>query len=216
MAPRHTYSPAHAARHLRAADPVIGALLDRYGPLPPRADSDAYAELLRAVLYQQLAGAAARTIERRWRALYGAEDAVPTPEQILDTPDEAFRGAGVSRQKAGYLRDIAAAALDGRVDFPALESLPDDEVVERLTAIRGVGTWTAQMLLLFHLDRRDVLPTGDYGLRRGMQLAYGLPEPPQPAEMQQIAAPWSPYRSIASRYLWLLVSAPASGRRSAT
>lgn len=208
MPRRLSFSLAHAYRHLRAADPVIGALIDSVGPYRPRPADDGYAQLLHAILFQQLASAAATTIERRWHLLYGSEDTIPTPTEILQTTDEAFRSAGVSRQKANYLRDIALHVQDGRIDFADLDQLTDAEVAARLTAIHGVGEWTAQMFLMFHLGRPDVLPTGDHGIRRGMEAAYGLPKLPTPTEMRRIAEPWTPYRTVASWYLWQHLSQP--------
>jgi DNA-3-methyladenine glycosylase II len=189
-----------AISHLSAADPVLAGLIARIGPIDARPAGDPYPELVRAIIYQQLAGAAAATIERRFRALY-PDSRVPTPEELLSTPDEALRGAGVSRQKIGYLRDLARHAAEGRISDD-LRTLPDEEVITRVTAVKGIGRWTADMLLLFCLGRPDVLPVGDLGVRRAMQRAYGLPALPKPAEMETLAAPWRPHRGMASRYLW--------------
>lgn len=205
MPRRLPFSIARANAHLRAADRVLARLIDAHGPYQPRPVDDPFDFLLRAILRQQLAGAAAATIERRWRALYGAEgqlDARPAPRAILRTSDDAFRAAGVSRQKARYLRDLAAHALDGRADFAALPRLPDDEVIARLTVVHGIGEWTAHMFLMFALGRPDVLPVGDLGVRHGMRIAYALAEPPTTAQAREIAAPWAPYRSVGSWYMW--------------
>ena len=191
---------AAAVAHLRAADPVLAGVIDRVGEVTLRPEGEPYQELVRAILYQQLAGAAAATIERRFRALYG-DGRVPAPEELLATPDEALRGAGVSRQKIGYLRDLAEKAAQGLIGDD-LRLLPDEEVIARVISVKGVGRWTADMLLLFCLNRPDVLPVGDLGVRKGFQRAYGLPDLPKPAEMERIAAPWRPYRSVATRYLW--------------
>ncbi len=202
MASRLRFSAARAYAHLRAADPAVGALIERHGPYRPRPSGDAYSALVRMILYQQLAGAAAAAIERRWRALYDDPDAVPTPAQILATSDERFRGAGVSRQKASYLRDLAQHVADGRLAFGGLDGLPDEAVAQRLTAVHGIGEWTAHMFLMFHLGRPDVLPVGDLGVRSGMRAAYGLAATPTPERAREIGAPWAPYRSVGSWYMW--------------
>ena len=207
MPPRIRFSAAAAYRHLSAADPVLGALIEEHGPYTPRPAMDHYEALLRTILFQQLAGAAARTIQRRWLALYGdgpagGEGRYPTPEELLATADEAFRACGVSRQKAGYMRDLAAHVLDGDLDLDALPSLPDDEVTTRLTAVKGLGEWSAHMFLMFQLGRPDVLPVGDLGVRIGMGIAYHLDGPPTPAEARVIGEPWTPYRSVGAWYMW--------------
>ncbi|MPZ98183.1 MAG: DNA-3-methyladenine glycosylase 2 family protein [Dehalococcoidia bacterium] len=199
---RLRFSPAKAYRHLAAADPVVGDLIERHGPYRPRPSGQPYHSLLRAILYQQLAGNAAAAIERRLHAIYDTGERPPTPTELLATTDEAFRGAGVSRQKAGYLRDLAQHMVDGSLDFTDIEGLTDDEVVTRLTAVKGVGEWTAHMFLMFQLGRPDVLPVGDLGVRKGMQVAYGLDEAPTPARALEIGGPWAPYRSVGSWYMW--------------
>ncbi len=207
MANRLRFSARTAYAHLREADPVVGALIAQHGPYAPRPGGDPYASLVRAILYQQLAGSAARAIQRRFYLLYGDDqERTPTPADILGTSDEALRGAGVSRQKAGYLRDLAQHCADGALDFARIAKLPDDEVIEQLTAVHGVGEWTAQMFLLSELGRPDVLPIGDLGVRNGMQVAYGLADSPTPARAKEIGAPWAPYRSVGSWYMWRAVS----------
>jgi DNA-3-methyladenine glycosylase II len=191
-----------ALAHLRAADPVLAKIMDIAPPYAIVRRPDPYASLLRTILFQQLAGAAAAAIQRRWLALYGDDGRAPTPAQLLSTTDEAFRSAGVSRQKAGYMRDLAQHVADGRLDFAALATLPDDEVVKRIVAVKGFGEWSAHMFLIFHLGRPDVMPVGDLGVRNGMRLAYGLDATPTPARAREIGAPWSPYRSVGSWYRW--------------
>lgn len=207
MTSRLRFSAARAYAHLRAADPVVGELIGQHGPYRPRPSHDPYAALVRMILYQQLAGAAAAAIERRWRSLYPHPEATPTPTEILATSDEQFRGAGVSRQKASYLRDLAARVAGGDLAWEGLDTLPDDAVSSHLTAVRGVGEWTAHMFLMFHLGRPDVLPVGDLGVRSGMRAAYGLDEMPTPARAREIGAPWAPYRSVGSWYMWRAVEA---------
>ena len=189
-------------RHLRRVDAVLGRLIDECGPYPPRSPGNPYEALIRSIMFQQLAGAAASAILGRLLALYGSDERFPTPEELLGTTDEEFRAAGVSRQKSGYLRDLARHLQDGSLDLGELPASDDAEVIERLTVVRGVGVWTAQMFLMFQLGRLDVLPVGDLGVRRGMQVAYGLEEAPSPAEATGIGAPWSPYRSVGAWYMW--------------
>jgi DNA-3-methyladenine glycosylase II len=203
MAKRLRFSATAAYRHLRAADPVVGRLIEQHGPYRPRPAMDHYESLLRTILFQQLNGTAASTIQRRWMDLYGGR--YPTPPELLATTDEAFRGTGVSRQKAGYMRDLAAQIIAGHLDFAGIEALPDDEVVERVTQVKGLGEWSAHMFLMFQLGRPDVLPVGDYGVRNGMRVAYGLPELPGPAQALEIGEPWAPFRSVASWYMWRAV-----------
>ena len=209
---RLPFAVTRATRHLEAADPVLRGLIAEHGPYTPRPGDDPYATLVRTILFQQLAGAAARTIQRRWFALYGAEDRPPRPRDILNTTDEQFRGAGVSRQKAGYLRDLAARLDAQNLDLNALPAQPDDEVVTTLTSVRGIGDWSAHMFLMFELGRPDVLPVGDYGVRHGMQVAYHLDDLPGTARAREIGAPWAPYRSVGAWYMWRAVEATLPAR----
>lgn len=199
---RRKFSIRRASAHLRAADPVLARLIDEHGHYEPRPSDDPWAALVRAILFQQLAGPAASAIMRRWFAFYGDEDATPTPEQILATTDEEFRSCGVSRQKTSYLRDLALHASDGRLKFARHNRMSDDEVIAALTEVKGIGEWTAHMHLMFHLGRPDILPVGDLGVRKGMQLAYGLVAMPTPKEAIDIGAKWAPYRSVGSWYMW--------------
>jgi DNA-3-methyladenine glycosylase II len=205
LAQRLRFSAAAAYRHLRAADPVVGGLIEEHGPFTPRPSGDPYGQLVRSVLFQQLAGAAASAIQRRLYAVFGDESRTPAPEELLTLDDDAYRSVGISRQKAGYLRSIGEHVVEGELDFDGLDALDDREVIERLTAIRGVGEWTAHMFLMFQLGRPDVLPTGDLGVRKGMQVAYGLDEEPSPARAAEIGAPWAPYRTVGSWYMWRAV-----------
>ena len=211
--PRLRFSLAKAYATLRAADPVVAALIEEHGPYRPRPAMDHYESLLRTILFQQLAGAAARTIQRRWLALYGdgpagGEGRYPTPEELLTTTDEAFRAAGVSRQKAGYMRSLAEHVASGDLDFADIESQHDGEVARRLVAVKGLGEWSAHMFLMFQLGRPDVLPTGDLGVRIGMGLAYGLGAPATVAEARAIGERWTPYRSVGSWYMWRAAEGP--------
>ena len=202
MSPRLPFSVRRAEAYLAAADPVLAVLITAHGPYEPRPGTDPYSSLVRAILYQQLAGAAAHAIDRKWRALYSEDGRTPTPAEILGTSDEQFRSAGVSRQKAADLRDLAQHLSDDRLDFEVIRKLPDDEVVARLTDVHGVGEWTAHMLLMFSLGRPDILPVGDYGVRKAARDLYGLADLPKRAELEALAEPWRPYRSVATWSLW--------------
>jgi DNA-3-methyladenine glycosylase II len=197
-----TFSVEAALEHLRAVDPQLVPLLDRIEYAPTIRRAEPYATLLRTILFQQLAGAAASAIQRRFLALYGDDGTPPAPEQLLATSDEELRGAGISRQKIGYMRDLALHVHEGRLDLDELVHLDDEEVVQRITAVKGLGEWSAHMYLMFHLGRPDVLPTGDLGVRNGMRLTYGLEATPTPKEAKEIGAKWAPYRSVGSWYMW--------------
>ena len=206
MTRRLSFSTAAAYRRLRDADPVVAALIDQHGPYRPRPADDPYASLVRTIFHQQLAGAAAAAIMRRFCALHGDAERTPTADEILATPDPDFRAAGISRQKMGYLRDLAQHVANGRLDFRVIAGLPDAEVVPQLCAVRGIGEWSAHMFLMFQLGRPDILPVGDLGVRKGMQVAYRLAEAPGPDRARQIGAPWAPYRSVGSWYMWRAAS----------
>ena len=198
-----------AIKHLRNADPVLAGLIERVPRYAIVPREDPYHALLRAILYQQLAGAAAAAIQRRLHSLSNQDDQPPTAQQLLATTDAQFRSAGVSRQKAGYMRDLALHVVDGTLDFALLPKLDDAEVVRRVTAVKGLGEWSAHMFLMFHLGRPDVLPIGDLGVRNGMRIAYGLEETPTPKRATEIGARWAPYRSVGSWYMWR-VTEPAA------
>jgi len=195
---------AHAAAvaHLTRADRVLARLIRRVGPcgLAVRREGTHFDAIARAIVYQQLSGKAAGTILARFREIYGGR--TPEPVELLATPDERLRAAGLSRQKIGYLRDLATKVHEGAVPLDGLDDLPDEAVLEALVRIKGVGRWTAQMFLMFRLGRPDVLPELDLGVQRGIQLAYGLSALPRPKDVQRIGAPWAPYRSAAAWYLW--------------
>jgi DNA-3-methyladenine glycosylase II len=193
-----------ATRHLRASDAPMARLVEKVGPcgLKPRRRKSPFEALLRAVVYQQLNGNAAETILKRVLALYPGKR-FPTPDDVLRTPEDSLRAAGLSRSKTAAIRDIAAKTLDGVVpDGRAAARLTDEEIVERLTVIRGVGPWTVDMLLIFTLGRPDVMPATDYGVRKGFALVYRRRELPPPAELIRHAERWRPHRSTAAWYLW--------------
>lgn len=204
------YDPEEAVRTLRRADPTLARLMRRAGPftLEIRRLHDPFAALARNIIFQQLHGRAAATIHQRVLDLFGGVQL--RPEDVLAAPEAAMRGAGLSAAKLAALRDLAAKTLDGTV--PTLRSLrrmSDEEVVERLTRVRGVGRWTVEMLLMFRLGRGDVLPVGDFAVRKGFALAYGLDESPTPKALTEYGERWRPYRTVASWYMWRAVELPA-------
>ena len=203
------------ARALAAADPVMAGLIEQIGQMDMerrrrgRPKGDAYATLVRAIIGQQLSVKAAATIHGRVVELFGGDN--PTPQRLLDAEESELRGCGLSGRKVSYLRDLARHVLDGSLEIDRLDQLEDEQVVEEITAVRGLGEWSAQVFLMFHLERPDVLPTGDLGIRRAAQAAYGLEEMPRPDELTEIATPWRPYRTLACLYLWeSLANAPAA------
>jgi len=193
-------SIAIGVAHLRQADARLGAVIDAVGPCSLRLRGGLYRQLFRSILYQQLAGNAAAAIERRVHACFGG--AVPLPADFVRARTAALRRAGLSRQKLAYLRDLSGAFADGRLRPQRLARMADEELIEAVTTVHGVGVWTAHMVMIFSLGRPDILPVGDYGVRKGMQRLYRLRELPKPQTMERIAAPWRPYRSIASWYVW--------------
>jgi len=188
-----------AVLHLRKSDPVLRAIIERIGPYKMVFGEPVFHSLAEAIVYQQLNGKAAVTIFKRFAALAG--DPL-TPAGILKLKPEQMRSAGLSKQKTSYLFDMAARAHRGDLNFARLPEMSDDEVIEHLTQVKGVGVWTAHMFLMFSLRRPNILPTGDYGIRVAIQKAYKKRKLPKPELMEKIAQPWVPYRSIACWYLW--------------
>jgi DNA-3-methyladenine glycosylase II len=185
---------------------VLAQIIAEVGELPNARDGrpdrdDHYGALVRAIAGQQLSVKAARAIYGRLTARF--HDRPPTPEEILNDDPEALRAAaGLSRAKVRYLRSLAEHALSGELELARLDELNDEQVIEELTAVKGLGMWTAQMFLMFQLERPDVLPTGDLGIRRAIERGYGLDVLPDPIAMEEIAEPWRPHRTLACRYLW--------------
>ena len=161
---------------------------------------DAYGALLRSIVGQQLSTKAASTIYGRMLDLFGGH--APTPKQLLAVDPDKIRAAGLSRPKISYLRDLAEHVEKGELELELLDELPDEEVIEQLTAVKGIGEWSAHMFLMFHLGRPDILPVGDQGIRRAVQVQYGLRKIPDPKRLEKIARPWRPYRTLACLYLW--------------
>jgi DNA-3-methyladenine glycosylase II len=208
---------AKGRKALAASDPTMAALIERVGKidlatrLRRRKEerlSDAYGALLRAIVGQQLSTKAARTIYLRVLDLFGGT--TPTPEQLLEASESDLRAAGLSGRKTEYIRDLAAHVLSGELELDRLGELGDEEVIAEIVAVRGLGQWTAEMFLIFHLERPDVLSGGDLGIRKAIQIEYGLEEMPPPRQVLEIGEPWRPYRSLASIYLWESLAAVPS------
>jgi DNA-3-methyladenine glycosylase II len=225
--PKLPFDSAAAIEHLRASDAKLGALIERAGAFTLRLDraQSPFESLLESILYQQLHGKAAATIHRRVREYFGGD---PAPQLLLDTPDEVLRAAGVSGNKIKALKDLAARTLDGTVPaHAAIGKMTDEEIVERLTKVRGIGRWTVEMLLIFRMGRPDVLPATDYGVRKGFALTFQrIPKTraltaedlPKPEVLLKRGKRWAPFCSVASWYLWracdLARSTAPTGRSS--
>ena len=191
--------------HLRSADDTLAVVIDERGPLDLEArvrgrPADAYGALLRAIVGQQLSVAAARTIYGRFTDLFGGH--TPSPQEILEFDPDTLRGAGLSRAKALYVRSLAEHVVSGELELDRLDELGDEEVTREITAVKGLGRWTADMFLIFHLGRPDVLPVGDLGVRRAVERLYGFEGLPSAPELEALGERWRPYRSLASLYLW--------------
>jgi DNA-3-methyladenine glycosylase II len=208
---------APARKTLAAADPTMAALIERIGKIDiatrlrrrsEERPADAYGALLRAIVGQQLSTKAARTIYGRVCGLFG--DSTPSPEQLLEANEEDLRACGLSGRKVEYIRDLAKHVIAGELELDRLDDLPDDEVIAEIVAVRGLGQWTAEMFLIFHLERPDVLSGGDLGIRKAVQIEYGLEEMPTPLRVLEIGEAWRPHRSLASLYLWESLAAVPS------
>jgi DNA-3-methyladenine glycosylase II len=198
---------------LREADPVMARLVDEHAAVVRRdlkreRPGDAYGALLRSIVGQQLSTKAASTIYGRMIDIFGGH--APTPKQLLAADPDEIRAAGLSRPKIAYLRDLAQHVEDGTLELDRLDELPDEEVSAQLTAIKGLGQWTADMFLMFHLRRPDVLPVGDQGIRRAVKVQYRMRKLPDPTRLEKVARPWRPHRTLACLFLWSsLDNAPA-------
>ncbi len=202
-------SAASERRALAATDPTMAALVERVGKIDletrlarrsEEAPPDAYGALLRAIVGQQLSTKAARTIYGRVLEIFGGKP--PSPQQLLDAKEADLRGAGLSGRKVEYVQDLARHVLSGELELDRLGELEDEAVIEEIVAVRGLGRWTAEMFLIFHLQRPDVLSGGDLGIRKAIQIEYGLVEMPTPQAVVEMSERWSPHRSLASLYLW--------------
>jgi DNA-3-methyladenine glycosylase II len=199
-----------ALAHLRAADPVMAAVIDRVGPCryAPARSGTHFDALVRSIVYQQLSGRAAAAIMARVKALFGGRP--PGPAEVAAASGESLRAAGLSRRKTEYLKDLAARALAGEVPVERLHALDDAAVIEALSRVKGIGLWTAQVFLIFRLGRPDVLPATDLGIRKAVMRAYGLRALPAPARVLEIGACWRPYATFASWYLWRSIDGAAA------
>jgi len=198
------FDAEEAVAHLRERDPKLDALIQRVGVFRMKLDRVAtpFEALSESIIYQQISGRAAETIAGRFRDRVG-DGRFPPPERVVEATDAVLREAGLSRGKVAALRDLAAKSLDGTLPTMArLRAMEDEAIVERLTVVRGIGRWTAEMFLMFRLGRPDVLPVHDYGVRKGFQVAFGRREIPKPESVARRGERWRPYRTVASWYLW--------------
>jgi DNA-3-methyladenine glycosylase II len=205
-----------AGQEVARRDPVMAALMERSGRFRlPRPTKDHFAALAESILYQQLAGAAAAAIHRRFLALF---DGNLTPEAVLAVPEQSLRQAGLSGNKAASIKDLAAKVAEGTVPLERISRVRDEEIIERLSVVRGIGRWTAEMFLIFQLRRLDVWPVDDYGVRTGWSLAYGLPDLLKPKQLHAEGDRFRPYRTVVAWYCWEAVHesrAKPSGRAKA-
>ena len=199
---------APALKYLHDADPLLRPLIERHGPPALVPTTNAVQSLARAIVGQQLSTKAAATIWGRFLALY-PRGRMPNAQAILDTPDAQLRAAGLSGAKAAAIKDLARHVADNRLVPKKLPLLTDEEVAAALLPVRGIGPWSVDMFLMFALARPDVLPVGDLGIRKGMQLHFKLRKLPEAPRMLKLAAPWRPFRTVASWYMWRLLEPPA-------
>jgi DNA-3-methyladenine glycosylase II len=188
-----------AILHLKTNDSILAEIIERVGPLKPAYREPTFESLVRAIVFQQLNGKAARKIYDRFAEAAGG---TVTPESVLALSEERMKACGLSRQKLSYIRDLAAKTLAKEIVFEELKKMKDEAVIEHLTRVKGIGTWSAHMFLMFALRRPNVMPTGDYGIRAAMKKAYRKRKLPRPDEMIKIAKKWEPYRTLACYYLW--------------
>ena len=201
------YSMKEATLALKILDPELVTLLDSFEIEDWTPETNYFKSLTRTIIYQQLSGKAASTISNRFISLYHGKN-YPTPADILNTDHDILRSVGLSNAKAKYIKNISRAFLDGTVDHKNLGKLSDEEIMEQLIAIKGVGPWTAQMFLMFTLNRPDVFPAGDLGVQKGFQQYFKLKKLPSPKIMEKRAKKWKPYRTVASLYFWKVVDGP--------
>jgi len=195
----HLENMRRAVNHLKKCDPVLRGIIERVGPCRIEYGPAEFCSLAEAIVYQQLNGKAAVTIFNRFAELAGKP---LTPEGILRLSDEQLRSVGLSKQKSAYLKDLSAKTAAGLLDFARLPEMADEEVIEKLTQVKGIGVWTAHMFLIFALRRPNVLPTGDYGVQMAVKKHYRKRKLPKPKDMEKIARAWEPYRSVACWYMW--------------
>ena len=191
-----------SVRYLKAADPILAKVIRAVGPcrIQLRGEGTHFQALVRSIIYQQLSGKAAATIHGRFNVLCPNE--TPTPEAVLAVSDAKLRGAGLSRQKIGYLRDLSHKVVDGSLPLDHVHTLDDEDLIAHLVQVKGIGRWTAQMFLMFRLGRRDVLPELDLGIQNAIRRAYRMRKRPSPKQVKKIGAAWSPHSTVACWYLW--------------
>lgn len=204
---RNGFNVAHALATLKKVDPEIHPLIDQLELTEINREYNYFKSLVRAIIYQQLSGKAAKTISDRFIALYDGKE-YPTPSDVLETDHELLRSVGLSNAKANYIKNIAQAFLNNTLDYKNLDYLDDETIMEQLVSIKGIGPWTAQMFLMFTLNRPDVFPTGDLGVQKGFQQFFKLKELPKPKDMEKRAEKWKPYRTVMSLYFWKVVDGP--------
>jgi len=193
-------------RHLKRNDPILARIIGKVGPVKFELDNDHYEAVVGSIIFQQLAGSAAQAILNRFKQLYGGR--LPSPREYLSTDVQKLRESGLSPQKISYIKDLAERLESGTLDLKKLENLPDEEALNELDQVRGIGRWTAEMFLMFKLGRTDVLPVDDLGLRKAAQKAYRLRKLPSRERFEQLAKKWHPYSSISSFYLWKSMEKP--------
>lgn len=204
---KNGYNVNKALAALKMADQEIHPLIDQLELTELNREYDYFKSLTRSIIYQQLSGKAAKTISDRFIALYPEKD-YPTPQDVLNTDHELLRSVGLSNAKSQYVKNIAQAFLDGTIESDKIDQWDDDTIMEKLVSIKGVGPWTAQMFLMFTLNRPDIFPTGDLGVQKGMKQFYKMKELPKPKEMEKMSLKWKPYRTIMSLYFWKVVDGP--------
>ena len=204
-----------ALEHLRRTDPELASIIDEVGPcvMTPRTEGTHFDALVRAIVYQQLSGKAAATIHGRFLGLFGGR--APLPQEVLAMSDEQLRSVGLSRQKIASIRDLSSKVVSGEVEIDALDTMPDEEIIQSLVRVRGIGRWSAQMFLMFRLGRPNVLPDLDLGVQKGIQHAYRLPKLPTPKDVLRIGERWAPFASVASWYMWRILELPRVIQREA-
>ena len=198
-------------RYLKRKDSILAKMIGSTGPIRFRLDDDHYEAIVGSIIFQQLAGSAARAILNRFKELYDGR--LPSPKEYLSTTENRLRKVGLSPQKISYIRDLAERLLDGRLDLKSLEKLSDEEAMRELDAVRGIGRWTAEMFLIFKLGRTDVLPVDDLGLRKAAKRAYRLRKLPSRKKFEQLATNWHPYSSISTLYLWRSTEKPEAAAK---
>ncbi|HTY54251.1 MAG TPA: DNA-3-methyladenine glycosylase [Candidatus Binataceae bacterium] len=204
MASKRSLDSRAAIAHLRKVDPVLGRLIDQVGAFKLRHEPEHFQALVQAIMFQQLAGAACQAILDRFVALFPGAP-FPTPAQVLEATDEQLRGAGLSRQKLAYMRDLAKHVSEDLLNFKRFPRMEDEEVIAELIRVKGIGRWTAEMFLMFNLRRPDVLPVGDLGFQTAAMRAYGMKQLPTAKRLKELGERWRPYRSVAVWYLWQMI-----------